>query len=95
MADDRLESLQKITDILVFRLERLSVDSFWAHRASGIRGSLLRCKDELEQMDNLNDRSDAAKARRQKVEKQLYGLMTTGYQILENGAKEIRSPDGT
>jgi hypothetical protein len=33
---------------LVTRLERLSADSVWSHRACGIRGSLLRSIEELE-----------------------------------------------
>jgi hypothetical protein len=32
----------ELATLLIARLERLSVDSYWAHRASGIRGSLLR-----------------------------------------------------
>lgn len=28
--------------LLIARLERLSADSYWAHQASGVRGSLLR-----------------------------------------------------
>ncbi|MBK9926386.1 MAG: hypothetical protein IPP66_14005 [Anaerolineales bacterium] len=31
--------------ILTDRLERISADSVWAHRASGLRGSLLRILD--------------------------------------------------
>ena len=34
--------------LLLYRLERVSVDSYWAHRASGVRGSLLRALDTLE-----------------------------------------------
>ena len=34
--------------MLTERLERISVDSVWAHRASGVRGSLLRLLDEGE-----------------------------------------------
>jgi hypothetical protein len=30
------------------RLERISADSIWAHRASGVRGSLLRILEEDE-----------------------------------------------
>jgi len=30
------------------RLERISADSIWAHRASGVRGSLLRLLEEGE-----------------------------------------------
>ena len=33
---------RNLIDMLVARLERLSADSFWAHQASGVRGSLLR-----------------------------------------------------
>ena len=33
---------RNLIDMLVARLERLSADSYWAHQASGVRGSLLR-----------------------------------------------------
>ena len=34
--------------ILIERLERISADSVWAHRASGVRGALLRTLDQLQ-----------------------------------------------
>ncbi len=34
--------------LLAGRLERLSVDSHWARRASGLRGNLLKVLDEIE-----------------------------------------------
>lgn len=34
--------------MLLARLERVSVDSYWAHRASGIRGALLGTLEDLE-----------------------------------------------
>ena len=34
--------------LLLARLERISVDSYWAHRASGVRGSLLRVQEQIE-----------------------------------------------
>jgi hypothetical protein len=34
-----------LIEMLVARLERLSADSYWAHQASGVRGSLLRVID--------------------------------------------------
>ena len=37
-----MDSQRELAAILISRLERLSADSYWAHRASGIRGSLLR-----------------------------------------------------
>jgi hypothetical protein len=36
-------NLQKNAKMLLSRLERLSADSVWAHQASGLRGSLIRC----------------------------------------------------
>jgi hypothetical protein len=42
---DPLPNLQLIR-MLSERLERISADSVWAHRASGVRGSLLRILDE-------------------------------------------------
>jgi hypothetical protein len=37
-----------LTHMLLDRLERISADSVWAHRASGLRGSLLRELDQLQ-----------------------------------------------
>lgn len=34
--------------LLLARLERISVDSIWAHRASGVRGRLLRELEKIE-----------------------------------------------
>ncbi len=41
------ENIQML-QMLLARLERVSVDSYWAHRASGVRGSLLRTLEMLE-----------------------------------------------
>jgi hypothetical protein len=41
------ENIQML-QMLLARLERVSVDSYWAHRASGVRGSLLRALELLE-----------------------------------------------
>lgn len=37
-----------LTRLLLARLERISADLFWAHRASGIRGALLRVVEQVE-----------------------------------------------
>jgi hypothetical protein len=42
--DQYLELLQRLVD----RLERLSVDSTYAHQASGLRGTLLRYIERIE-----------------------------------------------
>ena len=45
-----MEEQRDLIEMLVARLERLSADSYWAHQASGVRGSLLRLmeNDSLE-----------------------------------------------
>ena len=39
---------EKIIRLLLPRLERISADSYWAHRASGVRGSLTKLLDRME-----------------------------------------------
>jgi hypothetical protein len=41
--------------LLLDRLERISVDSHWAHRASGVRGSLLKMLEQIENGEPLKD----------------------------------------
>jgi len=61
--------------LLLHRLERVSVDSHWAHRASGIRGSLL---DALDQFDAGNPVS----------EQHTQQIMEHGFRILQKAAEE-------
>ena len=42
------EPNDKLIRLLLPRLERISVDSYWAHRASGVRGSLTRILEQME-----------------------------------------------
>ena len=42
------ESHEKLIRLLLPRLERISVDSYWAHRASGVRGALTKLLEEME-----------------------------------------------
>jgi hypothetical protein len=61
---------------LVDRLERLSADSTYAHKASGLRGSLMRYMERIEAGEGVNrDELD------QGVE--------FGFKILQEAAKEI------
>lgn len=48
-----VDEQRELIEMLVARLERLSADSYWAHQASGVRGSLLRLmeKGNLEAID--------------------------------------------
>lgn len=38
----------KLIRLLLPRLERISVDSYWAHRASGVRGALTKILEQME-----------------------------------------------
>ncbi len=39
---------EKLIRMLLPRLERISVDSYWAHRASGVRGALVKLLEQIE-----------------------------------------------
>jgi len=84
---DDLDKRIDLARLLVFRLERLSVDSYWAHRASGVRGSLLRSLDQFESSQELDQQDYII----QEME-HLDQLIKIGFEILENAAKEIRPP---
>ena len=68
----RIELLRMLT----LRLERLSVDSIWARRASGLRGSLIKALDALD-------------AGMPMPTYQLDMLIESSFQILRNAAREI------
>lgn len=84
---DDLNRRHDLSRLLIFRLERLSADSYWAHRASGIRGSLLRSLDQIESGQNLNQTADKIL----KLE-HLDQLIKDGFEILEKATREIRTP---
>jgi hypothetical protein len=73
--DQEYQLIKRLTD----RLERLSADSSFAHRASGLRGSLLHYIERIETGDQMV--SD------EKV--QLDELVEYGFEILMQAAKEI------
>ncbi len=68
-------STASLLRLLLHRLERVSVDSHWAHRAGGIRGSLL---DALEQYE----------AGKPVPEGQVQQIMEHGFRILQKAAEE-------
>jgi hypothetical protein len=61
--------------LLLYRLERVSVDSHWAHRAGGIRGSLLETLGQFEAGNHVS-------------EKQARQIMERGFHILQKAAEE-------
>jgi hypothetical protein len=68
---------EKLIRLLLPRLERISVDSYWAHRASGVRGALSKM---LERMERGIPIDQAA----------LNGTILIGFDILNEAAKEYR-----
>ena len=61
--------------LLLARLERISADSVTAHRASGVRGALLRTVETLEAGDDVSSL-------------ELQRLIDAGYGLLQRAAKE-------
>lgn len=76
------DQLVSQTQLLVQRLERLSADSIWAHRASGLRGSLLHWVERLE-----------SGALTPLEWQQLAHLVEHGFMVLTEAAREIPDPE--
>jgi len=66
-------SEEKMIRLLLTRLERIYVDSYWAHRASGVRGALLRAL-ELRENGSQDSKPDL--------------LIAKGFEILKEAARE-------
>jgi hypothetical protein len=81
MNDKQIE----ITRQLMYRLERLSVDSHWARRASGLRGSLLKCLEQAEMGESFDPEEEQAWLKR------LDELTRQAFRIVENAAREIKA----
>jgi len=74
--DPEFTSRSELLILLATRLERLSVDSIWARRASGLRGSLLKAIEAVETVPKIdNDQLDI--------------LIDLSFEILKNAAREI------
>jgi hypothetical protein len=78
MTEPRLQAEIELARLLVQRLERLSADSTWAHQASGYRGALLKCIEEIE---NSGDRLE--------TRQRLFFLSCKGFELLEKAAVEL------
>ena len=70
-SDENIQMLQ----LVLTRLERVSVDLYWAHRASGVRGSLLRALEMLEAGEPVSRPI-------------LQSVLDQGFRILERAARE-------
>jgi hypothetical protein len=62
--------------LLVSRLERLSADSHWARRASGVRGNLLKVLEEIDSGQSMDP-------------KRLDLLVEHAFDLLRRAAREI------
>ena len=73
---------------LVSRLERLSVDSYWAHRSSGLRGALLRALERAESLTG-----GAGPEQVEAETRSLRELISQGADLLEKAARDIRADE--
>lgn len=65
----------KLIHLLLPRLERISIDSYWAHRASGVRGALVKILEQMEADDAVDPVS-------------LRTNIRIGFEILQEAAEE-------
>jgi hypothetical protein len=72
---ENFQSDMQLIHMLLARLERISADSYWAHRASGVRGALLGMLEKIE-----NGRS----VPRSRMKR----LVDAGFSILESATVE-------
>lgn len=69
------EPNEKMIRLLLPRLERISVDSYWAHRASGVRGALTKILERMETGEEIDPDS-------------LNSNILIGFEILKEAAEE-------
>ncbi len=85
--------LIKLARLLVARLERLSADSIWAHRASGARGELLRwleyCDAGLVEQNGNEEQPHTHTLLNEDEIARFEYILSQGYYMLENAAKEL------
>jgi hypothetical protein len=69
------EPSERLIRLLLSRLERISVDSYWAHRASGVRGALTKLLGQMEMGETIDPNS-------------LRANLMVGFEVLEKAAAE-------
>jgi len=77
------EQLLEEAKLVIYRLERISADSVWAHRSSGQRGALLKWVESFE-------KGEPPQAAGEEFADliALENLIRAGYEILEKAALE-------
>ena len=66
----------ELLQMLAKRLERLSVDSLWARRASGLRGNLIKVLEEIDTGQEIEP-------------ERLKPLIERAFEVLRHAAQEI------
>ena len=69
------EHNESLIRLLLARLERISVDSYWAHRASGVRGALVKLLGQMEKGETIDVAS-------------LQKNLEVGFEVLEKAAED-------
>ena len=69
------ETSEGLIRLLLARLERISVDSYWAHRASGVRGALTKILGQMEMGETVDPVS-------------LQTNLQVGFEVLEKAVEE-------
>lgn len=69
------EPAEGLIRLLLTRLERISVDSYWAHRASGVRGALTKILGQIEMGEPVDPAS-------------LQTNLRVGFEVLKKAAEE-------
>ena len=72
---DTLKNNEHLIHLLLSRLERISVDSIWAHHASGIRGALLKFLNNKGYNNSLE-------------QDELHFLLSLGFDLLEKDVQK-------
>jgi hypothetical protein len=80
-----VQARAEVIQLLLARLARISADSPWAYKASGLRGSLMRCLDELEA---------GAASTPPPAPERLNTLLAYGFEILEKVAQATTPKTG-
>jgi len=73
------EDLVAQAQILISRLERMSADSIWARRASGVRGALLGIVEKAQSREALSLQE----------QRRLEELLDWGFRMLVKAAQEL------
>lgn len=86
---ENLETVVRQAKLIIPRLEKITPDSSWAHRASGCRGSLIRFLEVQGEYSKLGTNSGCVPASSDHNDLiDLRNILDRGFEILERAAVE-------